>query len=210
MNVVFLFFTGMLIGITGAIIPGPLTLFTVSEVIKTNRVAGLKVISGHIFSEFSLILVIFLGLHHFLKSEAMLKTTSIIGGFALVAMGVILFAKSPKMKSMMKKDSKETKGGLFLGGIIFSIASPGFIVWWVTIGVSTVMRSLLHGIIGVVILSLGHWTADVLWYWSLSYAVDKGKDHLNDKSYQNIVRILSSLLALLGLYFVYQSLFLTK
>ncbi|MBN1871103.1 MAG: LysE family transporter [Candidatus Omnitrophica bacterium] len=210
MNVLILFSTGVLIGITGAIIPGPLTLFTVSEVMKSNRFAGLKVIFGHIVTEFLLILIIFLGLYHFLKSQILLRATTAVGGIALVAMGAILFLKSPRMKSLKDTNGSHIAGGLFLGGIFFSIASPGFIVWWVTIGLSTVMRSLLHGIIGVAILSLGHWTADIIWYWSLSYAVDKGKNHLSERNYRNIVRALSALLGLLGLYFLYQSLFLTK
>ena len=209
MNVIFLFFTGVIIGITGAVIPGPLTLFTVSEVIKSNRFAGLKIMLGHIISEFTLVLIIFLGLHNFLKSAAVLKITGAIGGLALVVMGVILFIKHPSVKSLKAGNDKTISSGLVMGGIAFSIASPGFIVWWATIGISTVMRSLLYGVIGIMILLAGHWLADIAWYWSLSYAVEKGRDHLNDKTYQKIVKSLSILLILLGIYFICQSFFLT-
>jgi len=124
-------------------------------------------------------------------------------------MGVILFIKHPSVKSLKAGNDKTISSGLVMGGIAFSIASPGFIVWWATIGISTVMRSLLYGVIGIMILLAGHWLADIAWYWSLSYAVEKGRDHLNDKTYQKIVKSLSILLILLGIYFICQSFFLT-
>jgi len=84
------------------------------------------------------------------------------------------------------------------GGVFFSAISPGFLIWWATIGVSTTIRALLSGVVGVLALMLGHWVADLIWHWFLSYAVDKGKVYLNDRWYQNIIRFLSILLAVLG------------
>ena len=106
------------------------------------------------------------------------------------------------MKLLHKKTNNGFNKGLFIGGIFFSAISPGFLVWWATIGVSTLVRAFLFGVAGVAVLTLGHWLADIIWHWSLSYAVDKSKTHLNEKSYQNIIRLLSILLMILGLYFV--------
>ena len=201
-DLIFLLFTGFIIGISGAMIPGPLTLFTVSEALKANRFAGLKIISGHIFFEFILIVTIFFGLHKFFGSKSFLFAVSIIGGLALVIMGVILLLNASRMKPLGEKTDPEFNKGLFIGGIFFSVISPGFIVWWATIGVSAMIRALLFGVIGVILLTLGHWAADILWYWSVSYAVDKGKRYLSDRSYQNIMRFLSILLVILGFYFL--------
>jgi threonine/homoserine/homoserine lactone efflux protein len=187
-----------MIGISGAMIPGPLTLFTVSEVLKTDRFAGLKVVFGHIISEFVIIGIIFLGFHKFLGSEKFVSLVSIIGGLALIIMGIILFLNAPKMNVPREKSNAGFNKGLILGGIFFSAVSPGFIIWWATIGISTVVRALLYGFAGVIILSLGHWSADVIWYWSMSYGVEKGKKYLSDRSYQNIMRLLAGLLMILG------------
>jgi len=208
MDFLFIFITGFLIGITGAIIPGPLTFFTVSEVLKTDRFAALKIISGHIAIEFFIISLIYLGLHKFLDSEPLILAVSIIGGIALSGMGILLCVKSPHMKLMREEKKAEFSSGLFLGGIFFSLASPGFIIWWLTIGVSTVMRALLFGIAGLAILSLGHWSADVMWYWSVSYALDKGKSRLTDYSYRNIVKVSAVSLILLGIFFITKNHFL--
>ena len=104
---------------------------------------------------------------------------------------------------MVKENSNSGfNKGLFIGGIIFSIVSPGFLIWWSTIGVSTIVKSLLYGITGLIFLVLGHWAADVIWHWVLSYAVDRGKMYLNDKAYQNILRFFAVLLVAIGLHFL--------
>ena len=206
MDLIFLLFTGIIIGISGAMIPGPLTLFTVSEALKTNRFAGLKIILGHIVLEFILIGVILLGFQKFLSSKRFILAVSIIGGLALIIMGIILLLNAARMKLSDKKTDSGFNRGLVIGGIFFSIISPGFLVWWSTIGVSTVVRALLFGITGVIVLTSGHWLADIFWYWSISYAVDKGKTYLSDRLYQNVMRAFSVLLIVLGLYFLINSL----
>lgn len=202
MDILFLLLTGFAIGISGAMIPGPLTLFTVSETLKTDKFAGLKVISGHIIIEFIIIVIIFFGFYKFLTSRALLSAVSIIGGSAFIIMGIILFLNAGKMRLSSIKTNSEIDKGLVIGGVFFSAISPGFLVWWATIGVSTIIRASLLGILGVTTLVLGHWLADILWYGFLSYAVDKGKMFLSDRLYQNIIRSLSLLLMILGTHFL--------
>lgn len=202
MELIFVLFTGFALGFSGAMIPGPLTLFTVSEVLKTNRLAGYKIISGHIIIELAFILVIFLGFQRFLTVKGFLLTVSVIGGLALMGMGVLLLLSSGKMKLSEIKSNHGFSKGLVLGGVFFSLASPGFFIWWATIGVSSIVRASLLGIAGVGILMVGHWLADVIWHAFLSYAVDKGKMYLSDRVYQNMMRLFAFLLIFLGVNFL--------
>ena len=202
MDMLILLFTGFTIGISGAMIPGPLTFFTISEVIKSNRFAGLKIIAGHMALELIFIAAILLKLHRFLDYERFLSFVTLTGGAALILMGALLLIFSPKLKVNDRQSEKPFGKGLFLGGVFFSALSPGFLIWWATIGISTIIRSLLFGVIGVVVLTLGHWAADVGWYWSLSYAVDKGRRLLNDRVYRNIIKVSSVFLIILGVKFL--------
>ncbi len=202
MDIIFLFFTGFVVGITGAMVPGPLTFFTVSETLKTDRHAGLKIVSGHIVIEAVIIGIIFLGFYRFFNSDIFLKLVSYIGGAALILMGIILTANISKFRICGKDSRKGFNKGLFAGGMLFSIASPGFIIWWATIGISTIAKALLAGIAGVAVFILGHWMADLSWYWLVSFVTHKGKTYLNDSSYQNLVRVFSVLLILLGVWFL--------
>ncbi|MCP4649966.1 MAG: LysE family transporter [PVC group bacterium] len=198
LNLLFLLFTGFAIGLTGAIIPGPLTLFTVSAALKTDQFAGFKTIIGHIIVELFLIVLIFLGFHRLLVYKSFLFTVSILGGASLIIMGLLLFFKAGKMNLSALKGAKTPDRGLILGGIIFSSMSPGFFVWWATIGLSTILKAALLGFGGVVMLLIGHWFADILWYGFIGYGVNKGKTYLSDRSYQNIIRVSAGLLIFVG------------
>ncbi|MBN2120827.1 MAG: LysE family transporter [Candidatus Omnitrophica bacterium] len=202
MNLLFLFLTGITIGISGAMIPGPLTIFTISATLQTNnKFTGLRIILGHIILEFVFITVVLLGFQKFLSSKEFLRASSIIGSIALILMGILLLLNAAKIKLSDIKGNCEFNKGLILGGVFFSVISPGFLIWWATIGISTIVKALLSGIFGVVMLTLGHWLADTAWYASLSYAVNKGRMYLTNKSYQNIMRLFAALLILLGLRF---------
>ena len=203
MNLIPLFFTGIAIGLSGAMIPGPLTLFTVSEVLKSNRFAGLKILSGHIVFEFVLILIIILGLKKFVNYGYFLSAVSMIGGMALIAMGVLLVLKAPGMRAISNDGAAGFNKGLFLGGVFFSVISPGFLIWWATIGLSTLIRALLYGVMGAVVLTLGNWLAVSAWQWIVSCAVDKGKGYLNDRAYRNTIRFFAVVLMVLGIHFVF-------
>jgi threonine/homoserine/homoserine lactone efflux protein len=202
MDALFLLFTGFIIGISGAIIPGPLTLFTVSQALKTDKFAGLKTITGHIIVEFAIIVLIFLGFRWVLTYEPFLFAVSIIGGLALIIMGCLLLANAPRMKLSELTTNEGFDRGLILGGMFFSLASPGFLAWWATIGISTLARASLLGVVGVAILVAGHWLADISWYGLLALAVDKGKTYVSDRTYRNIARFFALSLIVLGVAFL--------
>ncbi len=202
MNLLLIFFTGFALGISGAMIPGPLTFYAVSEVIKTNKFAGLHIIFGHVLLELVLILLIFKGFNSFLTNRIFLLTISIVGAAALILMGCILLIYSKKMKlSALREHKSANHRNLILGGIFFSIISPGFIIWWATIGFSSALQALTLGAWGLVAIMLGHWFADVSWYGLLSFMVEKGKMALSDSSYQRLIRFFSYILIILGVIF---------
>jgi len=206
MELLFLLFTGFTIGLSGAMLPGPLTLYTISGTLRTNKYAGFKTIAGHIIIELAVISVILLGFRNFLFYDTVLDLIAVLGGIALVSMGIKLLLNAGKMKLAGKTSISGYNKSLVLGGIVFSIASPGFLVWWTTIGLSTIIKAYLSGIIGVLFLLIGHWTADILWYGALSFTVDKGKRYLGRGGYQNLIRVLSFFLILIGLQFIFNKL----
>ncbi len=61
MNLFALFFTGFALGITGAMIPGPLTIFTVSESLRTDKFAGFKITTCHAVVDLIILKILALG-----------------------------------------------------------------------------------------------------------------------------------------------------
>lgn len=200
MSLILLFIIGLGTGLSGAMIPGPLFLFTVSESLKKDSSVGLRIAMGHIIIEALFVVLIFLGFKSMLTSEGFMRLISGLGGVALIGMGIILLYKVADMSLQARGDVKFDYGSI-IGGAFFSIISPGFLIWWSTIGLSVVLKSLLFGIAGFVMVAIGHWIADVGWHWFVSYFVHKRIYYLEDGPYRNILRLLAFGLVVTGIYF---------
>lgn len=199
-----LLFLGLTIGFSGAMLPGPLLIFTIERVLKRDIQEGIKIVFGHIIIEALVIALILIGLTAIWSSKFILNIISLIGGTTLIVMGTLMFSRSYKYS--VSFDVQSAKGkfkyGAILGGIFFSAFNPTFPIWWGTIGASLLSRALLIGVIGVVALTIGHWLADLMWYMSVSFAVAKGKKFINQSIYHAIIKILAILLVCFGVYFL--------
>ena len=201
MSLILLFLIGLGTGLSGAMIPGPLFLFTCSQALKKDAAVGLRIALGHILIEIIFVALIFIGFKNFLASEIFIRVTSVIGGIGLLGMGIILLRGAAQMSLSVKRGVEFDYGSL-VGGAFFSIISPGFLIWWTTIGFSVIVRSLLFGFMGLAMVALGHWLADLGWHWFVSFFVHKGKCYLKDQLYQNMIRLLALSLIAIGAYFL--------
>jgi len=200
-SLILLFLIGLGTGLSGAMIPGPLFLFTCSQSLKKDAAVGLRIALGHILIEIIFVALIFIGFKNFLASEIFIRVTSVIGGIGLVGMGIILLRGADRMSLSVERRVEFDYGSL-VGGAFFSIISPGFLIWWTTIGFSVIVRSLLFGFMGLAMVALGHWLADLGWHWFVSFFVHKGKCYLKDQMYQNMIRLLALSLIVIGAYFL--------
>lgn len=201
MSLILLFLFGFGTGLSGAMIPGPLFLFTCSQSLKKDMAVGLRIALGHIFIEIIFVTLIFIGFKNFLASEIFIRVTSVIGGIGLLGMGMILLRGAGHMSLSVERGVEFDYGSL-VGGAFFSIISPGFLIWWTTIGFSVIVKSLLFGFMGLAMVTLGHWFADLGWHWFVSFFVHKGKCYLKDQLYQNMIRLLALSLMVIGAYFL--------
>ncbi len=200
MSFLVLFIIGLGTGLSGAMIPGPLFLFTVSESMKKDAAVGLRIAIGHILIEALFVILIFLGFKSFLTSGIFMRAVSGFGGFALIIMGIMLLRGIARM-SLTVKHKINSRYGAIAGGALFSIASPGFLIWWSTIGLSVILKSLIFGVMGLVMVAMGHWMADIGWHWFVSYLMHRERYHLSDRLYRRIMRLLAVGLIAMGLYF---------
>ena len=201
MNYISLLIIGFIVGLSGAMLPGPMLIYTISKVMQGSVISGIKIVFGHMLVEVVAITLILLGLKEIIGSRIISTLLSLIGGLALIMMGLYIIFKATHIR--LPRDTKVNFSfGLIAGGIFFTAFNPTFPTWWVTIGASLLSKALLSGIIGVVILTVGHWLADLAWFGSVSFAVCKGKSLLNDRIYRVVLRILGVAVIGLGVYFI--------
>ena len=201
MSLLLLLIIGLGTGLSGAMIPGPLFLFTVSESLKKDSSVGLRIAFGHILIEAVFVACIFIGFKNFLSSQVFMGLVSKVGGGAMIGMGILLLRSAKNMRLIMDKKVDFDYGSL-AGGAFFSIISPGFLIWWTTIGLSVILQSLLFGLTGFMMVAVGHWLADIGWHWFVSDFVHKGKVYMNDHQYHGIIRFLAVGLIVTGIYFL--------
>ena len=191
-----LFALGLSTGLSGAMIPGPLTFYTVSEAFRSGQAAGLKIALGHLLLEAVFVVLVVFGLREWLAAPAFRTSVTWVGTAGLIIMGALIVLKLRSL-SLAQTAPVAFAGGPVLGGAFFSLTSPGFLIWWATIGASVSLQGALAGPAGVAAVSLGHAAADVGWCWFIAFSVERGKTYCTDRAYRVIMAAIA--LCLIGL-----------
>lgn len=198
-----IFFSSMLIGFSGALMPGPMFSVCVAESYKKGFWAGPVMVLGHAIPELCLAILFSLGLNRFLKDETVVGTISVIGGLFLIWLAYKVFIEVRHGVTVDLTAKQEVGWGPLVGGLWSSVSNPGWIVWWATIGAQYIVLSLKHGIIGLVFFFVGHEMADLIWYSSVSFLVSRGRGRISDKFYHGVLYACSLLvLVFAGIFIV--------
>jgi threonine/homoserine/homoserine lactone efflux protein len=139
----------------------------------------------------------------------------VVGGIGLLYLGYQMIKERKKFESISEEsiknigaNTRELKNDLLppiKTGFVFTILNPAMFIWWFTIGNSLIMRGLAIGFMGVFMLFIGHWFADVSWYTFLSVSLSKGKKFISKKVYEVILLACGIFLLYLGITFLYES-----
>jgi threonine/homoserine/homoserine lactone efflux protein len=114
---------GFTVGLSGALIPGPLLFYTINESLQKGRWTGALVIAGHAIVEVIVFILLFFGLIELISSSSFIKWISILGGLALMLMAL---SSLKSLKSEFKTQQKKMTYGVIMGGIVFTALNPSF------------------------------------------------------------------------------------
>jgi len=119
-----LLFLGFAVGLSGAVIPGPLLAFVIFDASRKRKMTGHYVIVGHALWEALVIYLILLGL-----GSIMTQFRSFIyvaGGFVLILMGGFMI-KSRKEEVKVERSRVNSS---ILGGVFYTAFNPTQPPWW--------------------------------------------------------------------------------
>jgi threonine/homoserine/homoserine lactone efflux protein len=191
---------GFLIGLTGALAPGPTLIATINASLKRGWSAGPLVTLGHIMVEVVMVGLIVAGLSLFIGDYAWLIAG--IGGFALVIFGILTILESRQAYIDITGNNQPTTSP-FLAGAVTSISNPYFWIWWFTVGSALLIGAYQGGIIPVLAFIVGHWMADLGWFTLVSVSIHKGRFILGEKQYRLILAVCGVFLMCFGGYYLY-------
>jgi threonine/homoserine/homoserine lactone efflux protein len=200
-SLIAIFFTAMVVALSGAMMPGPLLTVTISESTRRGISAGPLLIAGHAILELLLVIALLLGLGPLLKNEIFFVVIAFAGGLIMLWMAWGMFRSLPTL-SVSYSGESIAKNNLILSGALMSLVNPYWIIWWATIGIGYIVLSQKLGFWGVALFYLGHITGDLLWYSAISIAVGKGKRLFTDRVYRILIGVCGIFLVGFSVYLV--------
>jgi len=194
-EVLFLLGIGFVVGLSGALLPGPLLAFTVADSMKRGVVSGPLVIVGHAAVEVAIIFLLIFSIGNYII--AIKKYIFLVGGIFLIFMAYQMVRSRGEITSVSASKNS------IAGGVLFSVFNPGTPIWWASAGWALLIKGLeALSYAGLLLVVVGHWLADLGYYTFVSYSVDRGRDYLLARN-KAVTSTLAAFLFALGGYFIY-------
>jgi threonine/homoserine/homoserine lactone efflux protein len=199
--------TTILVTASGALAPGPLFFSAVSEGAKTGYKSGLIFSISHSIVEFTLVILLSLGLSSVAEQSLIKFISGIAGGLLLIVFGAFQIRSSLTDSSFKTKSKKSISRNLLIFGLALSALNPFFIVWWLTIGTSLIFLALeFASISGVLFMYFCHVWMDYVWLILASHLAKKGIGLVGFKWYRILLGIFGIILIYFGAVFINNSL----
>jgi threonine/homoserine/homoserine lactone efflux protein len=199
--------TVIILSASGALAPGPLFFVTVSHGIKSGTKSGILFSIAHSLIEFTLVMLLALGLLSVANVPAVRLAVGVAGGAALIVFGVMQIRGSLSYKPEETKTGQSATRNLFLLGLALTGLNPYFIVWWLTVGANLIFISLeFAGLAGVVFMFVCHVWVDYAWLILVSGFAKRSSKILRFKWYRLLMAVFGAVLIYFGFSFLIDSL----
>lgn len=206
MQVEALFGTAFMVGLSGAMMPGPLISSVIAESTRRGWLAGPLITLGHGILELALILAIVAGLASFLTQPWVVMAIGVLGGLFLLYLGFSMFREGLAGRIEMPTAGTTPRGmHPVWAGALISLSNPYWTIWWATIGLTYLTIAMTFGWPGVFIFFCGHILADLSWHSAVSSLVAGGRNFMNPRLYNGILAFCGLFLLGMGGYFLLSS-----
>ncbi len=200
-----IFFTSFVVGLSGALMPGPLLALTVSSVVEHGFWAGPLLMVGHAAGELLVVIALVKGIGRLLQRKVIIGTIGLVGGSFLLWMSYGLLMTADKVLIFQPGSGTSIGFGIptIMAGLVVSITNPYWVLWWGTVGTTYVAWARDNRKTGgVSIFFVGHELSDLIWYSVVSIVVAGGASLLSPGIYKALLTICGVALFGLALYFI--------
>ncbi len=196
--------SAFVVGLSGAMAPGPYLTVTITRTLTRGPLSAALMLVGHAALEGLLLVGFAFGLQSVLRLPTVATVLALAGGAVLVWMGQGLLRGAIDGSIIPDPAARATEStlGPVLHGMVMSLSSPYWTLWWATIGVKLASDGLAIGVIGVVAFFVGHQLADIAWYGFVITTVSRGRGLLAERPYRVVMGTCALFLLYLGGRFV--------
>jgi len=198
-----IFASAFVIGLSGAMMPGPLLTASIGYAMERGFVAGGPLlVLGHAALELALVVLVLAGLGPLLSRPKVGAVIGVVGGAVLLWMGTGMVASAAGgLRFTAERGGTLLLANPVVAGVLVSLANPYWSLWWATIGLKYIALSREGGRAGVVSFYCGHQLSDVAWYFFVAGAVALGRRAISDAAYRWIIGGCGVVLVGFGVYF---------
>ncbi|PVX25390.1 MAG: lysine transporter LysE [Candidatus Bathyarchaeum sp.] len=191
---------------SGALAPGPLFFVTITHGAQSGTKSGIIFSIAHTIIEFTLVMLLALGLLSVANQPTIRLAIGTAGGAALIIFGTMQIRSSIHQTDKTKTKQKDTKN-LFLMGMALTGLNPYFIIWWLTIGANLILLALeFAGLAGVIFMYACHIWVDYAWLTLVASFAKKSTKILQFKWYRLMITIFGAVLIYFGISFLLDAL----
>ena len=206
-----IFAGSFLVGLSGAMMPGPLLTVAVARTPTHGPQTGAIITIGHGIVEIVTVVALSFGLALIIKDSPMvIRVVATLGGVALILMaatmilGIVKNQNSGATVSAEHDTKPKPKLALVGLGALATISNPYWFIWWATVGSALIVDSLRSGLVGPPVVFAGHILSDLAWYWLITIFVWQGRKILAGNIYRGFLAVCALFLIWLGGMFLYR------
>ncbi len=206
MDLIIIFVTAFIVGLSGAMMPGPVTAAVAEQSMRRGIIAGPMIVLGHGLLEVFVVVLLILGLAQFMAIDFVAGFLGVGGGLILLWMGYGMIKNAVSGKLSLENIGEERqpkKNSPFLAGIWTTLSNPYWFIWWATVGAGYVVFALNYGGPGLFSFFTGHILSDLFWFSLLAVVFATGKKFLTDRIYAGIISGLGVFLWGFAIYFLW-------
>ncbi len=218
-----IFAMSFVIGLSGALMPGPLVTLAIAESARAGFTRGPAIVLGHAVVELLAVAGLLVGVSQVVQDQGVRGAIGVVGGLVLLWMGYGMGRSA--WRGEVALDLRDAPDGFRLapvgagsatgvgarsllaspvlrGGAV-SVSNPYWLLWWATVGATLVGSSLALGAAGLAAFYAGHILSDLGWISLVSLVVASGRRALSQGLYRGVILFCAAALTLLGAYFLW-------
>lgn len=180
---------GILLGLAAGFAPGPLLVLVISETLRHDIKAGLKVSIAPLVTDIPIILISLLLLNRLAEFKSILGCISIFGGLFILYLGY----ESLKTRGV-ELNLSSVKTSSFKKGVITNALNPHPYIFYMTVGTPIIYRSINQNILATVSFVGSFLLLLVGSKVVLAMLVERSRAFLKGRVYIRAMRILGALL----------------